>query len=69
MKAFKWAVALLVTSVFGTSLSAQEIDEVVVYSNPYKKSVDNFKKILKDLHLDHEVFNEILQFLQKRIDK
>ncbi len=39
MKAFKWAVALLVISVFGTSLSAQEIDEVVVYSNPYKQSV------------------------------
>ena len=40
MKAFKWAVALLVTSVFGTSLSAQEIDEVVVYSNPFLKSID-----------------------------
>ena len=40
MKAFKWAVALLITSVFASSLSAQEVDEVVVYSNPYKKSVD-----------------------------
>lgn len=35
----------------------------------YKKSVNSFKTILKDLHIDHEVFNEILQFLQKRIDK
>ena len=40
MKAFKWAVVLLLTSVFETSLSAQEIDEIIVYSNPYKKSVD-----------------------------
>ena len=40
MKAFKWAVVLLLTYVFETSLSAQEIDEIIVYSNPYKKSVD-----------------------------
>ena len=40
MKAFKWAVVLLLTSVFETSLSAQEINEIIVYSNPYKKSVD-----------------------------
>ena len=40
MKAFKWAVVLLLISVFETSLSAQEIDEIIVYSNPYKKSVD-----------------------------
>ena len=40
MKAFKWAVALLVTFVFGTSLSAQEIEEDIVFSNPYKNSVD-----------------------------
>ena len=40
MKAFKWAVALLVISVFVTSVSANEIDEVVVYSNPFLKSID-----------------------------
>ena len=40
MKAFKWALALLVTSMFGTNLSAQETDEVVVYSNPFSKSID-----------------------------
>ena len=40
MKAFKWAVVLLLTSVFETSLLAQEINEIIVYSNPYKKSVD-----------------------------
>ena len=40
MKAFKWAVVLLLASVFETSLLAQEINEIIVYSNPYKKSVD-----------------------------
>jgi iron complex outermembrane receptor protein len=40
MKAFIRAVALLTISVFVTHLSAQEIDEVVVYSNPFSKSID-----------------------------
>lgn len=35
----------------------------------YDKSVSQFKQILTDLNIYHEVFEEILQFLQKRIDK